>query len=288
MGTNPDYLRQMHIPKRETHQIGRRTRERMVGPGQCPSLVTCGIRLTGHSDARAGFTFVRPYPHQPQVLVCHAGVGAVWVEGRWQKCGAGQAYVTPAGPLHAYHAIRGKSWEVCWVTFSSDASASVSTVPGDAPRLVACDPRPLLRAIDGLLMESMEQGSSPQAQQWARLVRDYALRIAGPPPNDPRLAPLWLEVDRHLAHPWTLPELARHAHMSVEHLRRLCQASLKCSPLKQVMRLRMKRAAALLEGTERKVEDIAQEVGYGDPFAFSTAFRRWAGQSPKYFREGRR
>ena len=268
--------------------IGRRTRERIVGPGQCPSLATCGIRLTGRSDARAGFVFVRPNPNQPQVLACHGGAGMVWVDGRWHKCGAGMAYVTPAGALHAYHAMRSTPWEICWVTFDAVTASKFSVVPGSMPQRVPCDPRPLLTAIDGLLMESMEQGSSPQAQQWARLVRDYALRIAGPEPSDPRLAPLWLVVDRQLAYAWSLPELAEHAHMSAEHLRRLCQSSLKCSPLQQVMRLRMKRAAALLEGTERKIEDIAREVGYGDPFAFSTAFRRWAGQSPKFFRDGKR
>ena len=55
----------------------------------------------------------------------------------------------------------------------------------------------------------------------------------------------------------------------------------------QLTFLRMKRAAQLLAETSLKVELVAAEVGYRDPFVFSKTFKRWTGWRPSDF-PGRR
>ena len=52
-------------------------------------------------------------------------------------------------------------------------------------------------------------------------------------------------------------------------------------------RLRMARARALLISTNLPVYQTAALVGYENPFAFSTAFKRHTGQTPREFRTGR-
>lgn len=44
-------------------------------------------------------------------------------------------------------------------------------------------------------------------------------------------------------------------------------------------------AGQLLENTEMKQEEMAFQLGYGDPTAFARAFRRWFGQSPSEYRK---
>lgn len=80
-----------------------------------------------------------------------------------------------------------------------------------------------------------------------------------------------------------LERLARLAHMSTEHLRRLCHRQLGRSPMHHVIFLRMRRAAELLSTTNDKVETIANAVGYQNPFVFSNTFKKWTGWRPSEF-----
>ena len=50
---------------------------------------------------------------------------------------------------------------------------------------------------------------------------------------------------------------------------------------------RMLLAGELLSDPHRTTADIAQQVGYGSPFALSTAFKRHHGVSPSEFRRRR-
>jgi AraC-like DNA-binding protein len=46
----------------------------------------------------------------------------------------------------------------------------------------------------------------------------------------------------------------------------------------------MGRASLLLARSPRTIESIAADVGYGDPFAFSVAFKRQFGVPPSAYR----
>ena len=47
----------------------------------------------------------------------------------------------------------------------------------------------------------------------------------------------------------------------------------------------MKKAAELLNRTEEKTYVIAQQVGYTDPYYFSSVFKKTYGVSPSRFRK---
>lgn len=267
----------------ETHIIGQQTRERSVGHHTCAPLTLYGIRFTGLSQAAAPFQFVRRQPRSSQVLACVSGRGEVWLEGEWVPCGPGEAYVTPAGPAHGYRAVGGGRWRLAWVIYAHGPQAGTG-LSHDRPSLIRLDPRPLSDAIEGLYRESMGMGEATVMHHWAHLVHIYAQRALGPESADARLRTLWERVDAHLAHPWTVEEMAREAGMSGEHLRRLCRQHQGHSPMRHVAHLRMHRAAALLSTESYTVETVAQQVGYENPFAFSTAFKRHTGLPPSEYR----
>ncbi|MBZ2188433.1 AraC family transcriptional regulator [Alcanivorax sp. JB21] len=73
-------------------------------------------------------------------------------------------------------------------------------------------------------------------------------------------------------------------HISVRTLRRhLARANTTYKALSDVLRHEL--AVDLLRDRTRSVEDIASELGYSDPSNFGRAFRRWAGMSPRQFRQ---
>ncbi len=266
----------------EIHTVGRQTRESIVDARACPALSLYGIGLAGLSQAATPFRFVREQPRFSQILACVSGWGEVWLGDRWARCATGEAYVTPAGAGHGYRAVDGTRWSLAWVIYSAVRPAPKV----ESPALVRLDPRPFADAVQGLYRESMGAAEPGLTHQWAHLVHAYAQRALGPSVGgaDARLRALWERVDAHLTHPWTVDELAREAGTSGEHLRRLCQGQTGRSPLRHVAFLRMRRAAALLSTQSYTVEAVAQQVGYENPFAFSTAFKRHQGMPPSEFR----
>lgn len=261
----------------ETHSVGPDTREWMLSPHMAPGLNACGIFLTGWSEARPGFTFIRPRFPMSQVLVCTGGHGQVWVDGKWMDCGEGMAYVTPCHIFHAYRALPDSIWTVYWVTYH------ISIVEAKEPLLLPTDPKPLVSAIRHLYDEATGIADRQTLMHWSQLVHTGAQRIVRPVSYDPRLRRLWRTVQEKPQHPWDVTQLAAEVGISDEHLRRLCQKEVGCSPMDYVTQLRMQHAVALLATGAYPMTVIAERVGYSSPFAFSAAFKRVLGIPPSQY-----
>jgi AraC-like DNA-binding protein len=268
---------------REIHRLGAATREWLVSSRRVPALGGSHTRIAGYTEARAGYTFVRHDPHFSMILVTESGEGRVWIDGGWQPCPAGHAYLTAPRAACAYHIKPGSRWRLHWVIYEEAANLP-SMEPGRAPRLLRVEATGLRHAVEGLCHENAGRGDPAVLGFWATLVDRMALRVLETESSDPRLDRLWLAVGEDLGSPWTLPRMARVAGMGEENLRRVCQGQLRCPPMAHLARLRMLMAADLLCHTQEKIASVAARLGYSDAFAFSTAFKRIMGHSPKRFR----
>lgn len=88
----------------------------------------------------------------------------------------------------------------------------------------------------------------------------------------------------NLDQPLQVADLCRVAGMSRRSLETAMQAAHGASPLVYLQTLRRDRARTLLRTTRMDIRAIAQACGYAEPGVFSSAFRRWTGQSPSEFR----
>ena len=79
--------------------------------------------------------------------------------------------------------------------------------------------------------------------------------------------------------------LAGIAHVSEEHLRRLCRKELGRSPMQHLTFLRLRQARHLLATTPDKIESVATAVGFKNMFGFSNTFKAWIGIRPSDFRK---
>ena len=265
----------------EIHNIGTKTRERMAGTLQAPAMQRHGLSLVGWSAARRGFFFVRHKPDASQLLACSGGRGEVWVNDAWRPLRAGEVYATPREAPHAYSATGPGVWQVCWVSYSHE-SADTWTFPIKTPVVLRTEIEPLRLAVEGICAcAGRTDADQTELALWAQLVHRRVVATLQPGVvTESQLNRLWTRVNADLAHPWTLAELAREAAMSRETLRRRCLHECGHSPLREVTRLRLQRAAELLHHTPDKIAAIAQRVGFTDPFAFSTAFKRLHGTQP--------
>ncbi|GAB3063839.1 AraC family transcriptional regulator [Intrasporangium mesophilum] len=83
---------------------------------------------------------------------------------------------------------------------------------------------------------------------------------------------------------WSLERLAGEVHVSRATLSRRFTELVGVSPMAYVSQWRLATAADLLRSGSGSVEQIAGLVGYASPFAFSAAFRREHGLSPRAYR----
>lgn len=105
-----------------------------------------------------------------------------------------------------------------------------------------------------------------------------------PPPDGTSLAPLLAWLAAHAAEPLTAADIAAHAAMSVRSLNRHFRDQTGMSPLRWLVRQRLRRAQHLLEATDRPVSDIGAAVGFTSETAFRERFRELVGVSPREYR----
>ncbi|MEU5157514.1 AraC family transcriptional regulator [Glycomyces sp. NPDC021274] len=104
---------------------------------------------------------------------------------------------------------------------------------------------------------------------------------------DPVTGPALEAIHRHPDRAWTVASLAARANVSRAHFAKRFTEVMAQPPLRYVAERRMELAADLLADPGVPVAAAAAAVGYRDPFAFSTAFKRHRGLSPRDYRSQR-
>lgn len=82
-----------------------------------------------------------------------------------------------------------------------------------------------------------------------------------------------------------LETLANNAHFSVSYFSMLFNKKTGYSPIEYFIHLKMQRACQYLDLTEFKVKEIAQLLGYQDPYYFSRLFHKIMGIFPSEYRK---
>lgn len=218
-------------------------------------------------------------------MVVLEGAGKVLLEGRWQTLAAGWAAMAPPRVTNAFHALPGRPWHFAWVRYH-EPSYVPPVVNAGSPLKVKVDAAQHGRIWEGLRQE-MNHGADPRAvHHWVELLQLHVRRLTEPWRSEQRLRAVWDEVGKRLEEDWTIASLSRLAHVSEEHLRRLCWKELGRSPAAHLTFMRMQMARQLLAGSGDKVEFIARQVGYSTAEAFSRSFSRWVGCTPGDYRNG--
>ena len=104
---------------------------------------------------------------------------------------------------------------------------------------------------------------------------------------DPTIGQAIRLIHERPAEPWTVAGLAAVAGVSRSHFARRFHELVGEAPMAFLTAWRMALAADLLLDSDATVADVAREVGYANPFTFSTAFKRHFGAAPRAYRSAR-
>lgn len=97
---------------------------------------------------------------------------------------------------------------------------------------------------------------------------------------DPEIAETLLTMEREPEQPWTIELLAAKAGISRSALASKFKTQVGLPPSEHLLRVRMQLADRYLRDRRHHLKEIARLTGYQSVSAFSTAYKRWSGQSP--------
>jgi AraC-like DNA-binding protein len=131
------------------------------------------------------------------------------------------------------------------------------------------------RLIEVLLLEALRyQGERMEAPGWSGLLAGLA---------DPALSRALKRLHGDVAYPWSVKALAREAGLSRSVFSQRFTERVGVAPMQYVIEWRMTLAKTMLRQGSPALEAVAAAIGYRSASAFSTAFRRKVGCSPRRF-----
>jgi len=94
-------------------------------------------------------------------------------------------------------------------------------------------------------------------------------------------------IEKNLDQKLSIDHLSDLSHFSAFHFHKITRALLKEPIGKYILRIRLEKAAYLIQYTKESMEQIAFAVGYESSSALSKQFKNYFGISPKEFRSGK-
>lgn len=91
-------------------------------------------------------------------------------------------------------------------------------------------------------------------------------------------------IDTHFSWIQTPGEVAAQCEIDVRYMAGLFKRYCHIPPSQYIMGLKLNKAANLLLTTNDKIKEIAEQVGFGDPYHFSKNFKQFHGHSPNHYR----
>ncbi|WP_353949497.1 helix-turn-helix transcriptional regulator [Xanthomonas indica] len=228
-----------------------------------------------------GDSAIPPHRHARHQLV-YAVSGLMVVrsgQGHWVVPST-RALWMPAGTEHSVRWIGTLRMRSLYIR--PDAIAGMP----DTPAVVAVEP--LLEALIRSAAEiPWDHATDSRDGRLMRLILDElhalpALPLYLPQPRDPRLLRIGAALDADPADPTTLHAWAAQLEVDVKTIQRLCQRDLRMRFGQWRQQLRLLRGLERLAAGDRII-DVAMDLGYDSPSAFTAMFKRQFGQPPSQF-----
>ena len=145
------------------------------------------------------------------------------------------------------------------------------------------------KTLDAMISDLYLQ---PDISEIVRMVQELASRIIGGFSSGPSIRREILEVTDYIGANYgkelSVERLASIVFLTPDYLSRLFKKSMGKSISQYIRQFRMEKAREFLTGTNRKVIDIGEAVGYPNYSYFCQSFREYFGTSPERYRQERR
>ena len=283
-----DRIQQPQFFSRQVRDARRFYLDLLPDPGK-PFAVVCG----GREDCAADFVIDRPTFPYLSIEFVSSGRGTLWLDGREYPLALGSVYTYGPNVAHKIVADQVDPFSKYFVDFVGNDAEQLMEQHGLRLGTVqqVTSPLEVQRNLDDLITHGLRNRGA--ASQLCDALMQYILiLIASCASHDTvSLSPAYTtyvrcrdQIEKHYLRLHSLDELARETFVDKAYLCRLFQRFDSQTPHQYLMRLKMNRAAELLEDSEMLVKQVSVAVGFDDAFHFSRVFKNVLGISPKAFR----
>jgi len=217
---------------------------------------------------------------RPQYLLHIVIDGIAHFNGK--DIGAGEAFLIAKDLPHDFSVEVG--YEHYWLGFDGDAVPTLLGAFGISHSSHRIFSVKNLDTLIPVIKDAFSKGTDPSDDSYALSILTYVLPCLIKQSAERSSADYVYRAVRFIGYnlhrPLTVDEIADSVHVSPKHLCRLFDRNLGISPKRYVITEKLRRATALLCESNMTVGEIAHEVGYNSPLAFSAAFRKETGKSP--------
>lgn len=225
------------------------------------------------------------------LIVCLAGQGWARIGAAASDVRAGQTILIAPDQPHSYGADPSDAWTIVWAHFHGEELAHwwrLLALPKEGGVIQGGCRTPEQLEL-GRVHEQLAAGfdeprqiAAASALRWSLAQLSGAGDSPGRERDEIEAVAAWMRenVGRRV----TVRALARRAGISPAHFHHRFKQHTGFAPIDFFLRLKIRRACAMLDGTTWTVVRIASELGYQDAFYFSRLFRSIMGCPPKTYR----
>jgi len=249
----------------------------------------CFITACGHYPKALGHRMRRKDPQDHLIIYCLDGAAQAVIGKRQYAVSAGDLLIMPSGVPHHYESDAKAPWTIYWMHIQGLTShlfmRRLSSEYG--VRNIGIH-QAITDAFDRLL--TMHKGQPKlekyiESAQQGRLLLSQFIAPTVSQPTTTSEQHIHTLFNSRLSENCSLEFLAEQLNISRTSLRRLTQQYFKQSPIAYFNRLKMERAALMIEQTELSIGAIAKGLGFQDALYFSRAFKKHHGLSPTNFKK---
>jgi AraC-like DNA-binding protein len=252
----------------------------------------------GHLQADPDYRIERRTCAGHDLLLCLRGRGFVQTGGRTFPVEPGELAWLNGHHPHAHWADRGDPWRLLWARLDGAVLGRLFEILGGPAAPVFRLPAPqraaaAIRSIIRLLRQRPAALDALVHVQASALIgclfegRHTELEGAADPVPAPApgLRRVLTELTVYYYRPWRVGQMASLAGLSVPHFFRCFQKATGTTPVRFLRQERISQAKRRLLESRDSIKEIAEQVGYSDPFYFSRDFKLHTGMSPAQFRK---
>jgi AraC-like DNA-binding protein len=230
------------------------------------------------------------------LMYCTHGEGWIIIAQKRITVRANQYFILPKNVPHTYGSSKNNPWSIYWVHFGGSLAQYFIDKENEAQNI---SPSEISRIEERILlfeemMQNLDMGYSIENINYANICLwhflasfRYLSQFRQVRKNQERdlIDNSIFYMREKLSEKLTLENLAQQAQLSTSHYSMLFKQKTGRSPLDYFIQLKIQNACRLLDHTHLNIKEIAQRIGYDDPYYFSRIFRKVMNLSPRDYRK---
>jgi AraC family transcriptional regulator, arabinose operon regulatory protein len=229
------------------------------------------------------------------IIYCVDGSGWCEAQGERRKIQRHDVCIIPAGVPHKYGADPKKPWTIYWLHIEGDKANQLAGNKTYTIQLLNEEPELYLQRIrlfDEIfsrisITSNMRNLEYANMLAWNFLATLFyhdllipEITAKGKSLIDCTIDYMRNNLDKNL----TLTDFSKQAGLSISQFSNIFKQKTSTSPMSFYMQLKIQKSVQLMENPNKRIKEIAMELGLEDPFYFSRIFTRVMGMSPANFK----